>query len=98
MIPQRLPVFLFVQYADTVLLMLGRDIQCDLGQVQVRADSRGGRNMAATFKFPHYELHKRDGIHAVQFQILRHINERFIDGVNMNILRGEIFQVQRIDI
>lgn len=41
MAPDILPEALLVQFADAVILMLGRDVECDFRQEEVGPDARG---------------------------------------------------------
>ena len=101
--PERLPVAALVERGDAHAVfirrgMLGADVHGDLGQIQVRPDP-GGRGDAG--RAEHVEDHRpgqRLRVPAVETAVGRHVDEDLVDGVDMDVLRRDIFEVDPVDL
>ena len=87
-------------YSDAVLVsgdVLRHNVHCHFAEEKIRADSCGCCD-AGRFKHIENNLHGkimcRD---LVGIQIVRHIHEHFVDGVDHNIFRGNILEINLID-
>ncbi len=98
MVPQQCLVAAFVQFADKIFCVLSGDIQSYLGQIQVRADATGGTNLGDTEDICHDAQSQFAGRDVVQFQIVSHIHESFVDGVHMDVFFGNIVQIDTVNI
>ncbi len=100
---QKLPAeFHFIQLCDAHALLICRNvlcdnIHCDLAEKEIWRDPRGRGNAR---RFKHIENDfpgKRPGRHAIGLQIVRHVQENFVDGVDDDILRGNILEIDLIN-
>jgi len=100
--PQQFPVFHFIEFgdADAILVrlsFLGNNIHGHLGEIQIGADACGRCNSRIVQHITHHGHGEFMRRHTVRLQIVRHIDEHFINGVDDNILGSNIFEVGRID-
>lgn len=70
MIPKGLPVKLFIQTPDKITCVLGRDIECDLCQIQIRSNAAGGGNSGSGKYVLQDPLRQGAGIGLVQRQVI----------------------------
>ena len=100
--PELAAEFHFVQLrdADAVLIgghVLGHNVHRHLAQKQVCADSRGGRDAGRLQHVEddlHGEIVRRKPVCA---QVIRRIHEHLVDGIDHDILRRDVFEVNLID-
>ena len=100
--PQQLPILHLVQLRDAhaVLVRLGflrDDVHGDLGQVQIRADASRRRDARVV---QHVADHGHGELvcgHAVGAQIVGHVDEDLVDGVDEDVFRRDVFEVGRVD-
>ena len=78
--------------------MFGADIQSHFGEIQIGADSRGSRDFGSLLDIFDDFFGQGFGRQFIKFQIRSNIEKRFVDGINMNIVFGDIFQINAIDI
>ena len=97
-IPQCLPVSLFVQKSDMVSGVFGCDIQRDLGEIKVRPNSRSGGDVIPVGDLIHQELGERYRVHFVRREIIGYVDKCFVDRVHVDVLRIEVIQIQRVDV
>ena len=86
--------------ADTVLVggdVLRHNVHCHFAEEKIRADSCGCCD-AGCFKHIEDDLHGEVMCRElVSIQVVRHIHEHFVDGVDHNIFRGNILEINLID-
>ena len=102
-IPEESAVAFFVQFrnADVVLIrldMLCENIHSDLAKIEIAANARRGCDARGVQDVRDHNLCQLTGGHAVSLQIVRHIHHHLIDGIDMNVLRGDVFQVYVVDL
>ena len=78
--------------------MLGHDVHRHLGQVHVLADAGSGRDARLVKHLAHQ--HHREGprIQPTGVQIPRDVDEHLVDGVHVHVLRGDVPQVDLVDL
>ena len=101
MIPQKTAVAHFVQAGDSGAIgirlgFLGQNIHSHLAQVQIRTQTGGGGDTGSLVYVPDDPTNKGFRIHGCRPQIGRHIQKHLVNGVHMDILRGDIFQIHLI--
>ena len=101
-IPQQAAVGHLVQLCDprpvlVRLNVLGHDIHGHLAQIQVRADSRRGRNPGCLEHILHHLCRQLAGCEAVGAQIGGHIHKHLVDGIDVDILGCNVFQVNVVN-
>ena len=77
--------------------VLGSDIQSDLAEVEVGADACGSRDAGGLEHIPDHFHGQIPGGQAVGIQIVGYIHEHLIDGVDVDILGRNVFQVNVVD-
>ena len=101
--PHGLPVGHLVQLGDAYPVfirwdMLRHNIHGHLTEKEVGADPRRGRD-ACCLNDIQYDLHgKVMGRQLVGIQVVGHIHEYLVDGVDHDVLRGDVFQVDLVDL
>ena len=100
--PKLTPELHFIQfgYSDAVFVggdVLRYNVHCHFAEEKIRADSCGCRD-AGCLK------HIEDDLHCevmcrelVSIQVVRHVHEHLVDGVDHNIFRGNILEINLID-
>ena len=100
--PKLTPELHFIQfgYSDAVLVgwdVLRYNVHCHFAEKEVRPDPSGCRD-AGCLK------HVEDNLHGeimcrelVGIQVVRHVHEHLVDGVDHDVLRGNIFEINLID-
>ena len=78
--------------------MLGNQIQRHFGQIQIGADARGSRDAGGLPHIRHDAPRQLPGAQAIQLQIGRDVQESLIDGIHMDIPRGDIAKIDAIDV
>ena len=101
-VPQQPPVGHFVQLgdADTVLVrlyMLRHNIHGNLAQIQIGADSGSGCDAGDIQHILNDLPDEFIGSQSAVFQVRGHIHEHLVNGIDMDILRGHIFQINLIN-
>ncbi len=102
-VPQQIPERFFVQLgnAHTVCIrrnVLGYNVHGQLCQIKVGANARRCRDAGALLHIPHHFHGQFVGRELVQGQVAGHINEHLINGIGVNILRGNVLEVNFIDL
>ena len=102
MIPQQAAVAILIEHGDTHPVAIwrdvfGDDIHGDLAEVEIAADTGGGGD-AGFLQYLQNDPHgKLAGGAAQGSQVVGGIDENLIDGIDMDILRGDMAKVNRID-
>ena len=100
--PQLAAIAHLVQLGDphAVLIgrtMLGLNIHCDLGKIQVRADARCCRNAGRIEHIPQHFCGKLADRKMTCSQIIGGVDEYFINGVDMDIFGRDVLQVNVVN-
>ena len=103
MVPQQFPIADLIQFCDPYAIcirfyVLGNNIHCHLTQIQICSDPRRDGQSLFLQDFCGNRGCQFFRRHFVDLQILRYIQEYFINGIDMYILRCKIFQVNIIDL
>ena len=77
--------------------MLCHNIHSDLAEIEIGADPGGRRNAGLLQDILYHLACQISGTHAISAQIGSHIHHDLINGVDMNILRGDILQIDIVD-
>ena len=100
--PQFLPVTHLIQLGNAHAVAVGSgmfrfDIHRNFTQIEVGADAGGGRH-AGRFQNIEDDLFGQfAGAHAVGLKIAGRIHEDFVDGIDMNVLGGDIFEINAVN-
>ena len=78
--------------------MFGGDVQRDFCQIEVGADTAGGTYAGLLIDILHDPKAKLSGGQPVKRKIVGHVHESLVDGIDMDIFFGDIFQVNSVDI
>ena len=77
--------------------MLGHDVHGDLGQIQVGAHARCGGDAGGLQNVQDDGPGQLPCRHLVGVQVVGDIHEHLVDGVGVDVLRSDIFQIHLID-
>ena len=100
--PKLTPELHFIQfgYSDAVLVggdVLRYNVHCHFAEEKIRADSCGCCD-AGCFKHIEDDLHGEVMCRElVSIQVVRHVHEHLVDGVDYDVLRRDILEVDLID-
>ena len=97
-VPERLAIGALVELAKEVGAMLGRDVEGDLGKVEVRAQATGRRDARRSHHVFADPLPKLAGRAAIEPEVTRHVQKGLVDGVDMDVLGTHVAQVDGIDV
>ena len=89
---------LFVQDADAVRHVLGRDVECHLRQEQVGPDARRGADARAGAHGVHQPSREAARREAVEGEIRRRVDETLVDRVDVHVLGADEFEVDAVDL
>ncbi len=96
--PECFAVALLRQLTNEVIGVFGGDIQRDFGQIQVGTNAAGGTDAGLLIDVLHDLKTELSGGEPVEREIIRHIHECLVDGVDVDVLFGYIFQINFIDV
>ena len=101
--PKLLTVAHFVKLrnADAVFVrlhVLRHNVHSDLAEIEIAANARRGCDARGVQDVRDHNLCQLTGGHAVSLQIVRHIHHHLVDGIDMDVLRGDVFQVYVVDL
>ena len=101
-IPQRAAIAHLVELGDAHavgvrLHALGHHVHRDLRQIQVRPDADRGRDARGLEHVAHDEHRKFPRRDAARADIVRRVEKDLVDGVDVDVLRRGIFEVDLID-
>ena len=102
MVPELFPVRALIQLRDPDAVfirfhVLGHDVHRYFGKVEIGPDS-GRRGDPGLAQHVADHLHSQIvGRHPVGIQILRHVDEDLVDGVDVDVLRRDIAEVDIVD-
>ena len=96
--PQVFPERFRIQVSDMVGDFLGRDIQRNLSQKQVRANAGGG----AYARFIQHRIHQHYrhffGRPFIHFQVRRDIDKAFVNRIDMDVFGRDITQINPVNL
>ena len=77
--------------------MLRHNVHGYFGKIQIRPDSGGGRN-AGIFQNVQNDLHgELFRSQAVEIQVICGVDEHLVDGVGVDVLRGDVFEINIVN-
>ena len=102
MVPQRTPVRSFIQFGNTHSILIRRDMLCsdihsDLAEIQVGPDSGRGCDPGQIQYVQYHCPGQFPGSHPVSAQIGCDIDKHFVNGIDVDVLRGNVFQINFVD-
>ena len=101
MAPKRSSVAHLIQFCNSHAIfirwdMFSFDIHCDFTEIKVCTDT-GRRSYPCRIEHIQDHLHRQlTGCHLIGFQISRRINQYLIYRIDMDIFRGDIFQIDLV--
>ena len=100
-IPQRSAVAHLIQLrdADPVLIrrhVLGRDVHGNLGKIKICSDAGGGGDAGLRQDRPDHPEGQFMGRRLIDMQVVGHIDEHLVDGIDVNILLGNEAQIDLV--
>ena len=100
--PQLPPVAHFIQFGNphTVPIrgsLLRHDVHRNLGKVKVRPDPGSCRNPGLLQYLPHHLHRQLVRCHAIGLQVRSRIDKHLINGVDMNVFRRDIAQIDLVN-
>ena len=101
--PKLLTVAHFVKLRNADAIFVRLDVLChnvhsDLAEIEVAADACRGCDARGVQDVRDHNLCQLTGGHVVSLQIARHIHHHLVDGIDMDVLRGDVFQVYVVDL
>ena len=101
-IPQKLPVAQLVKLRDPHPVfvrgkVLGHNVHGHLAQVEVGADPGGGGDPGALQHIQNHLHSQLPGGEPIELQVVGGVDEYLVDGVHMNVLGGNVFEVHLVD-
>ena len=102
MAPQVFPEAALVQFSNPHPVfvggdVLGRDVHGYLAEKQIGADPRGGGDAGRGEHIQQDGFGQLPGRQPVGVQIVGHIQKYLVDGIDDDVLRGYVFQIQVVD-
>ena len=102
-IPELFPVAQLIQLgdADAVLIrrnVLRHDVHGHLAEVEVAADARRGGDAGGPQDIQNHGLRQLPGCHVIGWEVAGDVHHHLVDGVDMDVLRGDVFQVYVVDL
>ena len=100
--PKLAPELHLIQLCNADAVLVGRDVfrhnvHCHFAEEKIRADSCGCCD-AGCFKHIEDDLHGEVMCRElVSIQVVRHVHEHLVDGVDYDVLRRDILEVDLID-
>ena len=102
MVPQLPAVTHFIQLRDPHAVpvrgsLLRHDVHGDLGKIKIRPDTGSSRDPGLLQNLPHHLHGKLMRGQIVNLQIVRRVDKNFINGIHMNVFRGDIAKIDLVD-
>ena len=98
MVPERGLVALLVELAEEVWAVLGRDVERDLGEVEVGPDAAACGDARAGEDVGTDALAQLARRAPVEREVVGDVHEHLVDGVHVDVLRCEVGEVDAVDI
>ena len=101
--PVFLPIGHFVQLGDPDAVLVGRrvlrlDVHRYLRQIQVRGDARRRGDMGGVQHVLDHPPRQFMGGKAVQGQVIGRVDEDLVDGIDMDVLGGNVLEIDLVDL
>ena len=101
-VPQLAPIGCLVQFGDAYAVFVGRyvlgyDVHSHLAEVEVGADAGGSGDARLAQHVANHATSQLVGRYLVCFQVVGHIHEHLVDGVDVNVLGCHILRVDAVD-
>ena len=93
--------FVQVRHPHSILVrgdVLGHNVHCHLAEVQVGPHPCRGRDACGIDDFQNQLFCQPPGIHMVELQVGGGIDKHLINGIDMNVLRRHILEINLIDV
>ena len=87
----------FIEGADAVGGVLRRDVECDFRKIQIRPDAARCWQPETLLNFAEQESRHFVRRLVVELRVARDVNERFIDGVNENVVLAKVVEIDAVD-
>lgn len=102
MVPEQATIAHLVELGDARAIcaggqVLGDDVHRDLGEVEIGADADGCRDARLREHVAHEHGGELMGRHGCRAQVARHVDEDFVDGVDVYVLGCHVAQVDFVD-
>ena len=93
----------FVKLRDADAVFIRRNVLChdvhgDLAEVEVCADARRGRDACGAQHIEDHSLRQLAGRHVVGLKIAGHVHHHLVDGVDVDILGRDVFEIDIINL
>ena len=93
----------FVKLRDADAIFIRRDMLChdvhgDLAEVEIRSDARRGRDARGVQHIEDHGPCQLAGGHVIRLEVAGHIHHHFIDGVDVDILGCDVFEIDIVDL
>lgn len=100
--PKLLPIASFIEFGDADAIAVGRhvlchDVHCDLGEVGIRSDSGCRRDARLAQDRAYHAECERMRRCMVHEEVVCHVDEYLVDGVDVDVLGCDVAQVDRIN-
>ena len=101
-VPEFLPVGLFIEFGDAGAVLVGFNVFCDdvhgdFGEVEVGTDAGGGRDAGFFQDFLEDFGGELMGGEVVVSEIGRGVDKNFVDGIDVDVFGGDVTEVDVVD-
>ena len=93
--------FVKLRDADAIFIrrdVLRHDVHGDLAEVEIRSDARRGRDARGVQHIEDHGLCQLMGGHVIRLEVAGHIHHHFIDGVDVDVLGRDVFEIDVVDL
>ena len=73
------------------------DIHCHLGQIEIGANASGSGDSGGVQDIPDHGHSQFPCGHFVERQVMGDIDEHLIDGIDMDVIRGDILEIDMVN-
>ena len=78
--------------------MLCHDVQCNLGKIHICSNAAGGYRANSIPHILNDGFCQLLGGHVVHLQVVGNIDKRFVNGISVDVLRGNVLQKNAVDL
>ena len=102
-IPELFSVTHFIQLGNTDAVLVRRnvlrhDVHGHLAEIEICTDARRGGDAGGSQDIQDHGLRQLTGGHPVGWEVAGDVHHHLVDGVDMDVLRGDVFQVDVVDL
>ena len=93
--------FVKLRDADAIFIrrdVLRHDVHGDLAEVEIRSDARRGRDARGVQHIEDHGLCQLAGGHVIRLEVAGHVHHHLIDGVDVDILGRDVFEIDIVDL